>query len=213
MRVIAVVSQKGGSGKTTVATNLAVAALEDGKATLVLDLDQQPSAFGWFQARADKAGALQVVPTHHAAIPKLLEGAAAEGVELVLIDTAPKTEPGARAAIEACDVVLIPCQPSAHDLRAIQDTVELCRARGAKPFVVLNQVEATSPLTDEARSALEAMDIAVLPEGLGLRRAFKHTATDGRGVTEFDKSGKAAAEIRDLYRAVTKLRSKKGKRP
>lgn len=213
MRTIALVSGKGGTGKTTSSTNLAVAAVEDGKTVLLLDLDQQPNAFGWFQARGDKTGLL-VVPTHHAAIPQLITDAAANGLDYVIIDTPAKTDGGtAKAALEAADLVLIPCQPSAHDLRAIQDTVELCRARGVEPFVVLNEVETNSPLTEEARSSLAQMEIRVLPQSIGSRRAFKHTATDGRGVVEFEKHGKAAEEIRALYRALPRLHSKKKAKP
>jgi chromosome partitioning protein len=209
MKTIAVISQKGGAGKTTIATNLAVAAVQDGKAVLVLDLDQQPNAFGWYQTREDKQG-LTVVPTHHAAIPSLLEGAAREGVDVVLVDTAGKTEAAARAAVETCDVVLVPCEPSPHDLRAIQDTVELCSARGVVPHIVLNKVEATSPLTDEARSVLGKLGarVRLLPCTIGSRRVFKYSAIDGRGVVELEPSGKAADEIRALYGALQRLHGK-----
>jgi chromosome partitioning protein len=175
---------------------------------LLVDLDQQPSAFGWYQARAQKTG-LVVVPTHHAAVRQLIVDAERDKLDLVIIDTPPTTEGGApKAAVDAADITLIPCQPCAHDLRAIQDTLELCRGRGVTPVVVLNEVEANSPLTEEARSALKEMGVRVLQQMVGARRAFKHTATDGRAVTEFDGRGKAAEDIRALYRAISRLQSK-----
>lgn len=209
MKTIAIVSGKGGAGKTTVATNIAVCAVEDGKTVVVVDLDPQPSAYGWFRARAQKTG-LVVLPTHHAALPQLITDSARDKLDLVIIDTPPTTEGGApKAACDHADVTIIPCQPCAHDLRAIQDTLELCRGRGVTPFVVLNEVEANSPLTEEARVALKEMGVRVLPQMVSRARAFKHTATDGRGITEFDKRGKAADDIRALYRAILKLQSKK----
>jgi len=200
MQTISIVSQKGGSGKTTTAINLAVTAHQDGKSVLVIDLDMQASAFSWHQAREDKLPHVQ--PTHPAALKGVLDVAREQGVDLVLIDTAAKTEGDTLTAIEAADLVLIPCRPSAMDLRAIMNTVRLCKTRNIVPHVVLTQIEPQGTATDETRQALAELGIDVLPTGIGRRTAFVHSINDGRSASEYEPRGKAAQEIRALYEAL-----------
>ena len=201
MQTIAIVSQKGGSGKTTTAINLAVAAHQEDENVLIIDLDLQASAYAWHQARkASQNDPLpHVQPTHPAALKDMLETAAGQGIDLVLIDTAAKTEADTRVAIEAADLVLIPCRPSAMDLRAIMNTVRLCRIRSITPHVVLTQIEPQGTATDETRASLAELGIDVLATAIGRRSAFLHSITDGRGVSEYEPRGKAAQEIRALY--------------
>ena len=201
MQTIAIVSQKGGSGKTTTAINLAVAAHQDDKNVLIIDLDLQASAYAWHQARktAQSDPLPHVQPTHPAALKGVLEAAAGQGIDLVLIDTAAKTESDTLVAIEAADLVLIPCRPSAMDLRAIMNTVRLCRTRGITPHVVLTQIEPQGTATDETRASLAELGIDVLSTAIGRRSAFLHSITDGRGVSEYEPRGKAAQEIRALF--------------
>jgi chromosome partitioning protein len=200
MQIISIASQKGGSGKTTTAINLAVTAHQDGKTVLVIDLDMQASAYNWHQVRIDKLPHVQ--PTHPAALKGVLDVARGQGVDLVLIDTAAKTETDTLIAIEAADVVLIPCRPSAMDLRAIMNTVRLCRTRNITPHVVLTQIEPQGTATDETRQSLAQLGIDVLLNGIGRRSAFVHSINDGRGVAEYEPRGKAAQEIRALYETI-----------
>ena len=216
MQTIAVISQKGGSGKTTTVVNLAVAAEEAGKSVVVIDLDPQASATHWHQARCAARGGDEVTPhvqpTALAGLGAVLKSASAQGVDLVLIDTAPQTDTNAVTAIEAADTVLAICRTTVVDLRAIMNTLRLCRLRDVTPHVVLTQFEPQGPVRAETQRTLEEMEVEVLHEGLGHRIAFQHAMIDGQGVTEYDPSGKAAAEVRSLYKAVCQLAIMQAKR-
>ncbi len=206
MRTIAVISQKGGSGKTTTLLNLAVAAHEDGKSVVVVDLDPQASATQWHRERADKSPHVQ--PTHPAGLADLLKTAEEQGVDWILIDTAASTDRTSVEAVEVADLVLVTCRPSVVDLRAITNTIRLCRIRGMEPNVVLTQVEAQGTLQDEARTTLAGLNVHVFNTVLGRRAAFHHSMIDGRAALEYEPHGKAAAEARALYRELFQLVSK-----
>jgi len=204
--VIAVISQKGGSGKTTAALNLAVAAHQDGKAVVIVDLDPQASATYWYRARDDKT--ILVQPTHPAGLSDLMKVADSQGVDWVIVDTAAQTDSNAAQAIDVADLVLITCRPSVMDLRAIPNSIRLCRLREIVPHVVLTQIEPQGTLQAEARQQLAALGVDVLPGGLGRRAAFHHSIIDGRTATEYEPDGKAAIEVRALYETISHLMDK-----
>lgn len=198
--MIALVSQKGGTGKTTTALTLGVCARQAGKTVLMLDLDPQANLTAWAQGRDD--GQILTLPTHPAALPRLLAQAKAQNVDWVLLDTAAGTDTSAAAAVELADLVLISCRPSRFDLEAIANTTRLCALRKKVPCVVLTQIDLQGTLQREARQQLQKLAIAVLPGGLSARAAFRHSALSGQSVTEYEPRGKAATEARDLYRTV-----------
>lgn len=203
MKTVAVISQKGGSGKTTTLLNLAVAAQQTGHAVLVVDLDLQASATDWHKARVDKSPHVQ--PTHPAGLPELLKAAAAQGVDVVFVDTAAKTESDTAAAIEAADLVLVTCRPSVMDLRAMRNSIRLCKVHEVVPHVVLTQIEPQGSLHEEARRTLQDLGVDVLPTGLGRRVAFSHSVIEGLSATEYEPGGKAALEVRRLLKTVSHL--------
>lgn len=206
MYTVGVISQKGGSGKTTTLLNLSCAAQEDDKAALIVDLDLQASATDWSKARESDAPLVQ--PTHPAGLAGVLKAAEGQGIDAVFIDTAAKTESDAVTALEASDLVLITCRPSIMDLRAIQNTLRLCRHREVTPYVVLTQVEPQGTVAEESRAALEQLGAAVVPETLGRRVAFHYSLIGGQAVTEYEPKGKAAEEVRALYRRIRLLAGK-----
>src|SRR6266446_7111436 len=123
MKTVALLSQKGGSGKATIATHLAVCAMRDGKAVAIFDIDPQASALSWAQRRtSDSPPVVKATPVQ---LPGLLKNAEAQHADLIIIDTAGRSDIAAAHVIQAADVVLIPCRPSAADLDAIQDTIRL----------------------------------------------------------------------------------------
>lgn len=203
MKTIAIIAQKGGSGKTTLALHLAVAAQQSGQRAIVIDLDPQASATLWHKARQDKQPHVQ--PTHPAALETLLAETQKQGFDFAIIDTAPQADTPAVSAAEHADLVLIPCRPSVMDLRAMQNTLRLCALANVKPYVVLTQIEPLGTLHEEARRTLKALQADVLPCGLGRRVAYHHGLIDGRTAQEYEPSGKAAQEVSILYKHLCHL--------
>ena len=138
MKVVSVISQKGGAGKTTLALHLAVASSTAGRNTAVLDLDPQASAANWADRRAAE---LPVVRSAHASrLQHELRQIQQAGGELVLIDTAPHADRTALETAKASDLVLVPCRPSILDLEAMTSTLDLIRTTGTPLWAVLNAV-------------------------------------------------------------------------
>ena len=153
MKTIAIISQKGGAGKTTIGIHLAVAAEKRGINTALFDLDPQASASSWSDKRNHPSPA--VVSAQAARLPGLLEQAAAQSAELVIIDSAPNADAASLAAARAADLILIPCRPAAFDLNAIGTTLNLAALAGKPAYVVLNAVPPQGKVGEEARLALE----------------------------------------------------------
>lgn len=202
MKTIAIISRKGGAGKTTLAVHLAVAAIVDGLTTAIIDLDPQASATGWGDSRT--LDAPTVVSAQAARLPKVLEAAASNGADIVFIDTAPHSETAALAAIRAADLILIPCRPAILDLRAISDSIDLVNLAKKTATVVLNAVPPRGSSASEAESAIATYGVAVAPIQVGQRAAFVHSLTAGQTAQEYEPSGRAAEEIQQLYKWMCK---------
>ena len=152
MKTLALLSQKGGSGKTTISLNLAIAATLKGQHVVVIDLDPQQSSARW--ARLRSADVPVIISGHAPNLADLVERTRCGGGDLVVIDTAPKSENAALAAARLADQVLIPCQPSSLDLDAVADTVNIATLAKARAAFVVNNCRATSGLADQAEEAL-----------------------------------------------------------
>ena len=196
MLTIAIVSQKGGVGKTSLALNLAVAAELAGHAALIVDLDPQASAAAWSDSRE---AAPVVVSAQAARLAEVLATGREHGAALCFIDTAPHAESPALAAARAADLVLVPCRASILDLRAVTASQTIAQLAGTPASAVLCGVPARGSLADEAQATLEAHGLPVAPVRIGYRAAFVHAATVGQGVQEYEPQGKAMCEITRLY--------------
>ena len=196
MLTIAIVSQKGGVGKTSLALNLAVAAELAGHAALIVDLDPQASAAAWSDSRE---AAPVVVSAQAARLAEVLATGREHGAALCFIDTAPHAESPALAAARAADLVLVPCRASILDLRAVTASQTIAQLAGTPASAVLCGVPARGSLADEAQATLEAHGLPVAPVRIGYRAAFVHAATVGQGVQEYEPQGKAMCEISRLY--------------
>lgn len=203
MKTIAIISQKGGAGKTTVAIHLAVAAEQRGMNTALFDLDPQASAASWSDKRGKPSPA--VVSAQGTRLPSLLKQAESQQADLVIIDSAPNADAASLAAAQAADLILIPCRPAAFDLNAIGTTLNLASVAGKPAYVVLNAVPPAGKVGEEARQALQASGVNVAGPVLHQLVAFAHSVNDGRTAQEFDPKGKAAAEIEALFGWVMKL--------
>jgi chromosome partitioning protein len=203
MKIVVLLSQKGGTGKSTIATHLAVCAARQGKAVALFDIDPQASAAKWSDRRA--AEGPPVVRAGAAQLPHLVQQARQQGADIILIDTAGHADASSLHALKLADLVLIPCRPSAADLDAIEDTIALAqRAQRGKAAVVINAAPMRGHLAEDARAAISER-IPVAPVILGHRSAYANAWIDGRSVEEYDPTGKAADEIRALYQWMMRI--------
>jgi chromosome partitioning protein len=204
LEVVALVSQKGGSGKTTLAVALAVAAERAGRPAAIIDLDPQATAALWGDRRQNAPPV--VVSAQAPRLAQVLAAAGEGGAELVFIDTPPRLEGSALAAVKAARVVLIPCRPSLFDLETTAATLELIRlAGGPPPVAVLNGVPATGAERQEATRYLRTVGVDVCPVVLGQRKAFALAGALGQAPQETDPASKAAREVAGVYRFLSKL--------
>lgn len=196
MKVIALVTQKGGTGKSTLEVHLAVCAARHGRVVALLDLDPQGSAASW--ARRRQSDDVTVVAAKPQEVPRLLSQAQSQGADLVLLDTAGRADVTASQVIAAADFVLIPCRPSIYDLEASKHTADVVLAAGKRGAFVLNGVPSRGSRSQEAREALSG-SLPVAPVELHTLVAYSDALNDGRSVEELDHTGRAAQEVRALY--------------
>lgn len=195
-RMIAFVTQKGGSGKTTLAVNLAVAAEQARARVLILDLDPQASAEAWYQDR--EAETPRLARGNAADLPRALELARRQGFSHVLIDTPGRDEPAVAAAIRAADFCVIPCRPTPADMKATPATAATIRRLEKPAAFVLTQTPPRGFRIREAEVGLGVLG-PVAPVGVVARNAFQDAHGRGLGITEYEPDGKAAQEIRELW--------------
>jgi chromosome partitioning protein len=199
MRTVAVISQKGGAGKTTLALHIAVAAEQAGYSTVLLDMDPQGTAEAWSEWR--KEAPPVVIPAKTATLTRTLEKAAAHGGDLVIIDTPPLAEAEARAAAKIADLVLVPCRPNAFDIHSIRTTTDLTHFAAKPAFAVFNAGPvAAARLYAETAELVTEIGLRVVPARLSERAAFRHATGSGQVAQEIEPEGKAAAEITTLWR-------------
>ncbi len=201
MKTLAIMSQKGGSGKTTLAVHLAAYAMRLKVKVALIDLDPQASAYKWNERRTEhdpKSPKLDTIKGTVTQLPGFLTLAEENGLALVIIDTAPHSNSAAAIVAQRADFVLMPCRPALFDLDAIASTVNIVASADTPAAVILNAAS-RGKLADEARAALEGQGITVLPSSIHQRAAYSHAVIDGRAVHEYEPKGKAAEEISWLY--------------
>lgn len=199
MTTIAVISQKGGAGKTTLALHLAAAAEAAKQTALVVDLDPQATASQWASWRDDRAPV--VIDSAPPRLAAKIEQARAGGAKFIVVDTPPHADSAAGAAVDAADLVLIACRPSAFDLAAVQTTAQLVKMRGRQGFVVFTAGPPNAPrIYDEARQVVESYGLEACPHALPDRAAFRHASAGGGTVMEIEPGGKASQEVAQVYK-------------
>ncbi len=203
MKILAIVAQKGGSGKTTLAVHMAVCACRQNLRTALIDLDPQGSAHDWNESREDR-DKLDAVKAGSGHLAALLKQAQAAGADLVIIDTAPHSDSAAALVAQFSDFILMPCRPARFDLKAIGSTAQIAKLARTPAAVVINAAP-RGRLAEEARAALEEQGIVVVDPVLQQRAAYSHAVIDGRSVHEYEPDGKAAAEIDALFAYVRQV--------
>jgi chromosome partitioning protein len=197
MKVVAFASQKGGSGKTTLAGHIAVEAERAGYGPVgLIDLDPQGSLSLWWKARVENT--LDLMETTEERLVADLKILAERGTRIVIIDTPPAITQTIGRVVATCDLVVIPTRPSPHDLRAAGATVQLCD-RLEKPIVfAINAATPRARITTEAVIALSHHG-AVAPSIIHQRVDFASSMIDGRTVMELPNGSRSPEEISGLW--------------
>ncbi|MGX7709528.1 nucleotide-binding protein [Methylobacterium sp. Gmos1] len=204
MKKVAILSQKGGTGKTTLSLHLAVASEREGRAVALLDIDPQASAASWSDIRNQEAPSVTPIPSTR--LKQALALAERSGAALVIIDTAPHSADAAVAVAEAADLILIPCRPGILDIKAIEATARIVRLTRKPAFVVLTQVPPRAPrLTEDAIAAVQGHGLEVAPIVIHQRSAYAHALTVGQTAQEYEPEGKAAEETGRLFEWAMKI--------
>lgn len=197
MQVVAFSSQKGGSGKTTLAGHMAVQAERAGDGPVALvDTDPQGSLADWWNER--EAEAPLFAHTTIARLAEDLERMRTMGIKLVVIDTPPAITATIAEVIRMSDLVVVPTRPSPHDLRAVGVTVELVERLGKPLVFVVNAASPRARITSEAVIALSQHG-TLAPSILHNRTDFAASMIDGRTVMEVDESSRSCVEVEQLW--------------
>jgi len=208
MKVISIVNQKGGVGKSTIAVNLAVCAVKDGQKVLLIDADVQGSSLAFRAIR--ETDDLQAVAITKPTIYKDVVNF--ENFDLIIIDAGGRDNTLFRSAIMAASygILIIPVLPSQYDIWATEDTLESLReARSIvdiEAYALFNQVIQNTNVSKEAKEALEELtvenDVNLLNTVLYARVDYKKSISEGLGVIEYQPNGKAASEMDKLYNEI-----------
>ena len=200
-KIIAVLNQKGGAGKTTIATNLAHALQLEGHKVILVESDPQGSARDW-NAASDGA-LIKVIGMDRATLAKDIM-AVVDNHDFIIIDGAPQIADLAIAAIKCADMILIPVQPSPYDIWACEDLVEIIKARQEitdgkpKAAFIISRVIKNTQLGKEIREALEGYNLPVFKNFTTQRVVYAKSAATGLTVLSSESKEDAANEIRAI---------------
>jgi chromosome partitioning protein len=200
MFTIAVIGQKGGTGKTVAAIGLAVASTRAGFATVLIDLDPQATAAKWKDRRTDENPA--VVSAQASRLQPVLDASRRAEIDLAIIDTAGRNDDSALNAARAADLVLIPCRPNMVEIETLAAVKDLLMLAGnPAAFVLLNGIHPTATKqADDARDMIQkSFGLLCCPTHLCHRSAYAEAPTGGKSPQELDADGKAAAELQRLF--------------
>ncbi|UWU79814.1 ParA family protein [Bradyrhizobium huanghuaihaiense] len=197
MHVLALVTQKGGSGKSTLSVGLAVAATQRSERVALIEADAQGTISRWKERRENPYPRVERV-TDPAEIEPLIARLRAEGVWLAIIDTAATTNSLAMRVIACADLCLIPARPSPADIEAAIPTLIAIRRLNRRFAFILNQTPARGGRLSEAATSLSSLGVLALPF-VAQRNDHQDALGAGLGVTEFAPVGKASDEIVSLW--------------
>ena len=207
-KVITIAQQKGGSGKTTIASNLAtVFSLKNNLSTTLLDTDPQGSLGKWFMTRKEKLKDKNTLQFKTASLwgaqyeAKTLK----EKCDIVIIDTPPKIDADGRPAIEIADLVLIPISPSQVDFWATESIIELAKREKKEILILINRANAKSKLIKEAVKFVKDMEVKKAKTILGNRQIFVSSMGLGLTVVEKQRTGKGCLEMLSLAKEIKSL--------
>ena len=207
-KVIAVLNQKGGVGKTTISSNLGEAFKRSGLSVLLVDSDPQGSLRDWNEA--SKGEVLPVIGLDRETLPKDLE-AVKQSYDIVIIDGAPQSNKLAGAAVKSADLVLVPVTPSPYDVWACFELVDLIKTRqdvtDGKPQAgfLISRARKGTKLGGEVAGALHDYELPVLNARTIHREVYAQTATDGLTIYHTNKPNEAVVEIEELKKEILEV--------
>lgn len=211
LHVVAIVAEKGGVGKTTLALSLAVAAVQAGRKVAVLDLDPQATAAQWTDRRTPEFP--WVVATPATRLKAAIENAQGQGVDFLVIDTPPHAGTDAVEAARLADLVLVPMEPHLYSLETLPKLGSMLKLAGDVPAsFVVSKSSVQGKEAQDAAAYIAGQGFDVCPVTLHLRAAHRHAGNVGQTAQEYDPKGKAAEEAQQIYMYTLKLLTKKGAR-
>jgi chromosome partitioning protein len=200
--IISVLNQKGGAGKTTIATNLACAIKQAGHSVVLVDSDEQGSARDWHSA--SDSPEIDIIALDR---PGMLDTAKKLDYDYVVIDGSARADKIAAAAVKISDLVLLPIQPSPYDVWAMAELIDLVKQRieitdgNLQAVFIISRAIPNTILEADVHKALEEHGLPIL-KGTTQRQAYAQAAAKGQSVLAFDSSGKAAQEMLVLLKEI-----------
>ncbi len=208
MNIWFLVTQKGGAGKTTLATNLAVCGTSKGSKVLLADLDPQETAVKWWQSREVDDGIQAVkIPQNIEQVKRTVDVAKEKGFELLIFDTVGQDANLHNAIIDLASLCIIPCQPSLPDIRAVKSTIGMVERKKVDFVFVITRCPPVGQEYAKTNQGLSAHGL-VCPTATVERKAYKNAYALGLGVSEYDKQDKAAQEMQNIYSWIVKTEIK-----
>jgi chromosome partitioning protein len=199
MKIITIATQKGGAGKTTLATNLATVSAKAGFLTLVIDADSQKTALDWFNKRDNQQNPLVIAADNQTALEKMLHLAEQKSIERIFIDTQGANTELVNFAMLKADFSLLPCSAGGFDVGAQRTTAAaLLQLKKQGAFIITKATTRGQELT-ETRAILHGLGLPISEHKTTFLKAYKDAAVFNSSVIELEPNGKAAAEILKLF--------------
>ena len=201
MKVVAVIADKGGVGKSTLSIHLACEASRRGLTSVIVGCDPQACSELWFDLRnkgREEKRPPAVLTTQAARVPNIVENAKANDVDFLVIDIGANSDNGATYAVRAADYILIPTSPRIFDINGVEEMARKAREYKKPYSVVLNRLM-RGPYRTEAESYLTAWGHPVCPHALYERVAFANCLSSGLTAVESEPESMAAKEFKAFY--------------
>ena len=203
MKVISILAQKGGVGKSTLARHWAIVAQEQmGQSVAIIDIDPQGTVARWSQRRESETPV--ILHADESNLNEAVKACETNGIDLVFIDTPPSVERLSAVAAKASDVTVIPCGPTVDDIEALEPTIEIAQRAGIQSVIVINDGRPGSPINDKAKSVLRGYGMPICPKYIMHRAILADSFIDGRTVLEVSPSSKGAEEMVNSWKWLAK---------
>ena len=200
MKIITIASQKGGAGKTTLATNLAIASSKSNKTTLLIDTDfRQRNSLNWFQKREEQDNPLVIEAGDQKTLFNIINLAKEKGVDRVFIDTKGSDEQLVNDAISQSDYCLITCGPGGFDVSSQGITASIAKRFRKKASFILSKAPARGQEGKETKAILAGLGFSSPEHQVTYLKAYRDAAMCGLSVLEYEPKGKASVEIKNLF--------------